>query len=150
MHLEQFRLKRCQRGNHHWDKHNVLDSGPLQVGDQKYLWYKVCLNCGATYLAQPVYAGTLVQATLNFYNLSNQLTDPSTISLIIKPGSVADIIWTYAGAQLTRQSQGVYLASLDTTPGVLGTPGSWTLQGQGTGTCIAVNVTGFTVTAPPL
>jgi hypothetical protein len=141
----------CRHG-HHRRRGTHYGGGPLAVGGLKphQMRWQVCLNCGTAYLMNPVFAGTGVVVSMAFANTTGAATDPSTIALMIKPGSSAKVTWTYLGGQLQKASVGNYTAALDTTPGIIGTPGLWTLEGIGTGACGAVAVTAFTVNALPL
>ena len=93
-------------------------------------------------------AGTLVTVTLTFLNLSNVPTDPTTITVKWSySGAVSTTVWVYPTAsQLTRVSTGVYAAAIDTT----GNPGTYTVEGIGTGAVQVTGVDSFLVNPAPL
>lgn len=74
-------------------------------------------------------------------------TDPTTVTLNFKGGAKSDslVTWTYAASQLTKISAGFYYAAIDTSAGTYGSPGTWTLEGVGTGDCEVVDSTTVTV-----
>lgn len=101
---------------------------------------------------QTVYAGTVVTSTATFTNPgSTTPVDPTTISLKISGGGATTVTWVYGGAgSITKVAVGIYSAELDTTVGVLGNPGPWTVEWIGTGTCAVVDIASWTVLKQPI
>jgi hypothetical protein len=96
-------------------------------------------------LPNPLYEGTAVTTTCTFTTAAGALMDPSVITVSYRAGSAAAVTWTYGGGQITRVSQGVYTAELDTTNNA----GYWQVKWTGTGACAAVSLSTFPVTATP-
>jgi hypothetical protein len=94
-------------------------------------------------------AGSLVTTTVTFVSTeTGQPADPTTITLKYLPpgpGQTVQVV-VYPNAFITRVSQGVYSAELDTTS----LPGNWVDEWFGTGNVQAIQVGGFTVTQAAL
>jgi hypothetical protein len=72
--------------------------------------------------------------------------DPTNVSLTFIAGTGASpVVWHYGTDAITRVSQGIYTAELDTTS----KPGRWGVKWIGTDACAAVWVAGFQVTPQP-
>ena len=70
------------------------------------------------------------------FTLSGVATDPTTITLEVKIPAGTITPYTYAGAQITRDSAGVYHKDV-----ILSSEGVWTFRMTGTGTVVASTVT---------
>jgi hypothetical protein len=105
-------------------------------------------------LPNPTWAGTAITAAVEFYNpvvgepqSEWPLVDPTTVTLTFIAGLGAEpVTWTYGGfGSIVRVSTGIYSAELSTT----GTSGTWQTKWTGSGSCAAVVIMGFPVTATP-
>ena len=105
-------------------------------------------------LPTPLYEGTGVTASVEFYNpvvglpqAQWPLVDPTTVTLTFIAGTGASpVTWTYLGVgSIVKVSTGIYSAELLTS----GAPGSWSVKWVGAGACTAVTIQGFPVVATP-
>jgi hypothetical protein len=101
-------------------------------------------------LPDPVYAGTALVTTITFEVPSPTLgsptpTDPSTITVAYKVNNGTWTTYTYGVSTISRVSQGMYTATLDTTS----LPGQWTIKWTGTGACKVVDISSVVVVNPP-
>jgi hypothetical protein len=90
-------------------------------------------------------SGSLVRTTATFVNISGANTDPTTITLKIKQDAGSVTTLTYAGAQVSKSSTGVYYYDIDTTGWTGSNNSLYTLEWVGTGSCQAINVDAFEV-----
>jgi len=107
-------------------------------------------------LPTPLYEGTAVTLVETFavppvpYTGQPQSewtpTDPTVVTLTFIAGEgAAPETWTYLGTgSINKVATGVYSAELPTTA-----VGTWQVKWVGTGSCAAVDVGGFPVTATP-
>lgn len=76
--------------------------------------------------------GSQVRFRGSFSNLTGVLTDPTTITLKVRPPGGAQTAYTFAAAQLIKESTGIYRMDL-----AINTGGVWTYRWEGAGTLIA-------------
>jgi hypothetical protein len=96
-------------------------------------------------MTSPFISVSLVTVTATFLDDTGSPADPTTITLKYKAGTADTVTVVYPDSPLTRLSEGVYQAELDTTgfdgPGLQ----QWTVQFTGTGTVQAIAVATFPV-----
>lgn len=98
-----------------------------------------------------VAAGTPVTTTATFKDESGALVNPTTVMLKFLAGSLEVVEWVFGGAgSITNPSEGLFSASLDTTPGVLGVPGPWKVEWIGVGQATQEPPLAFVVAEPEL
>ena len=92
-------------------------------------------------------AGSLVTSTVTFTSEATGLpADPTTVTLkYLPPGGTVTTV-AYPNAAITRVSEGVYAAELDST----GLPGNWTVEWIGTGNVQAIADSGYVITQAAL
>ena len=90
-------------------------------------------------------AGSSVRLKGSFYNASDALTDPTTVSLTVKDPAGTSTTYTYALAQLTKSATGIYYRDV-----TMATAGKWLYRFAGTGSCIAVAVQGVNIETDPI
>lgn len=86
--------------------------------------------------------GTLLRLTGTFKNLGGALADPTAITLKVQKPDGTSTSYTYAGAQVVKQSTGVYYYDVD-----LNQAGTWYYRYEGTSACQAAGQDSFSVTA---
>lgn len=79
-----------------------------------------------------LYVGSAIQLK-NTFTVSDVKTDPTAVSLEVKDPSGNTDTYTYALAQITKNSTGVYSKTIS-----FDEAGVWRYEWQGTGACIAV------------
>lgn len=96
-------------------------------------------------MTTPYMSGSLVTSTATFLDDTGTPADPDTITLKYKAGTAGTVTAVYPDDPVTRVSEGIYQAELDST-GFTG-PGlqQWTVEWIGTGTVQAIAVATFTV-----
>lgn len=62
-----------------------------------------------------IYVGDKVRLKVSWYNLSGVLADPTTVTLNVTPKGAARQTFTYAAAQVVKESTGVYYYDFTTT-----------------------------------
>jgi hypothetical protein len=82
----------------------------------------------------PYDVGDGVEVRSAFTNLAGAATDPTTITLKVRKPDATISTYTYAAAQLTRESAGVFVKSI-----TLDTSGVWTYRFEGTGAVVAAD-----------
>jgi len=95
-----------------------------------------------------MYLGNTRPLTMTFRNTDNVLADPDAITLyIVDPAGQVSDQYTYADADITRTSTGVY--TMDYTPSASGMAGIWQAQWTATtGSSIFTAIVAFYVYEP--
>lgn len=74
--------------------------------------------------------GQVVTVTATFKDKNKALQDPTTVTLKVQdPTATTPTPYTYAAAQIIKDSQGVYHRDIDTS----GKPGKWLVRYESTG-----------------
>lgn len=79
--------------------------------------------------------GDSIRLIGTFTNTGGTLTDPTAITLILRPGTAGTVAYTYADGSIIRAAAGSYYRDLLPIPG---TAGFWTYRWEATGNVIAV------------
>jgi uncharacterized protein YfaS (alpha-2-macroglobulin family) len=91
--------------------------------------------------AAPYLAGQVAHITMTFTTVATKaLVDPATVALRVTDPTGALTVYTYAGAQIVKDSTGVYHYDLP-----LPTAGLWRVAAVGTGAAATTNMTSLRV-----
>lgn len=90
--------------------------------------------------------GVVVSVIGTFKDKTQVLQDPTTVTLKVKDPSGTSSTYTYAAAQVTRDSLGVYRKDIDTAL----KPGKWLYRWESTGQYQAAGDNAFIVRPSPL
>lgn len=90
--------------------------------------------------------GQQVRLTGTFRNLiTNELEDPTTVTLKVQDATGTQTVYTYAAAEIVRDSKGVYHRDITITKPNKGGGGNWYYRYEGTGNVVTANETSFPV-----
>ena len=89
--------------------------------------------------------GDVARVSGEFRNLAGALADPTTIALEVRKPSGTQVTYTYAGAQVVKDSVGVYHYDL-----ALDQAGRWTVRWITSGDVVAAELAKFWVRSNPL
>jgi hypothetical protein len=78
-----------------------------------------------------------VRLTGTFRNAAGELKDPTTVTVKVQDATGAQTIYTFAAAEVVRDSEGVYHKDIEITKPSTGGGGVWYYRFEGTGAVVA-------------